>query len=40
MLLAFTIVVLATVWLGFTKGADRQPPPQGLPAAAGNPSTQ
>lgn len=39
MLLAFTIVVLAAVWLGFTRGVDRQPPPEAPPAAT-SPSTQ
>jgi hypothetical protein len=40
-LLAFTIVVLAAVWLGFTKSANRPPPSQGSsPAAAANHSTQ
>lgn len=39
LLLSFTIVVLAAVWLGFTRHADRQPPPEEPPAATA-PSAQ
>jgi hypothetical protein len=34
MLVAFTVVVLAAVWLGFAKGVDRHPPAEAPPAAS------